>query len=355
MLYIDYMTIYPDIVINSLKLFGFMTKDLLRSELPLVCPKCKELINKNIFNSQKGEIICSKCKKKYVSHQGSYDLTLGLTAEKTHYEDKYELKLRNKESLNFNKLKKEWYDPIRPEAILFLDELQKHELKDKNILLLGNGISIKELYLLSLGANIVYSDISLNAILRVKNEFNYKKFRNNITFHAIDGLNIPFPDKSIDFVIGYGFSHHLDDKCKFLREVHRVLKPGGWCIFFDDSFSKLWHFLKWNIFSFLTNSIQHKAGVSPEDARASIKGGYKKNEIERWMKENKFDKMIYLRFGFSFYIFREITGRLFSWSVNICNTQRKIIPFLFIFDQKLSKKFPLIYNNTLLLIWGFKK
>jgi len=46
-------------------------------------------------------------------------------------------------------------------------------------------------------------------------------------FHDIDGLNIPFPDKSIDFLIGYSFSYYLDDKRKFLRDFYRILNFEG--------------------------------------------------------------------------------------------------------------------------------
>lgn len=42
-----------------------------------------------------------------------------------------------------------------------------------------------------------------------------------------DAESLPFPDASFDVVYSYGVLHHSPDTRAAIREVHRVLKPGG--------------------------------------------------------------------------------------------------------------------------------
>lgn len=44
---------------------------------------------------------------------------------------------------------------------------------------------------------------------------------------AADAEKLPFKDSSFDLVFGFGILHHLDDIEKGLKDIHRVLKPGG--------------------------------------------------------------------------------------------------------------------------------
>lgn len=63
--------------------------------------------------------------------------------------------------------------------------------------------------------------------------------------HRVEGLdfvqgdaeNIPFPDKSFDVVINVEASHCYTDFPRFLAEVARVLKPGGYFLYADFRFS----------------------------------------------------------------------------------------------------------------------
>jgi ubiquinone/menaquinone biosynthesis C-methylase UbiE len=43
-----------------------------------------------------------------------------------------------------------------------------------------------------------------------------------------DAENLAFPDASFDFVYSWGVLHHSPDTRRAFREVHRVLKPGGY-------------------------------------------------------------------------------------------------------------------------------
>jgi ubiquinone/menaquinone biosynthesis C-methylase UbiE len=51
--------------------------------------------------------------------------------------------------------------------------------------------------------------------------------RETILLCAADLLSLPYPDASMDAVFGFGVLHHIPDWRRGLREVARVLKPGG--------------------------------------------------------------------------------------------------------------------------------
>ena len=55
-----------------------------------------------------------------------------------------------------------------------------------------------------------------------------------------DAENLPFPDGSFDFVYSHGVLHHTPDTPRAIREVHRVLSPGGRAVvmlYYRDSFN----------------------------------------------------------------------------------------------------------------------
>lgn len=58
------------------------------------------------------------------------------------------------------------------------------------------------------------------------------KSKGNITTHLCPAEKTPFANDTFSMVTAYTFLDHLADIRPFLKEVHRVLKPGG--IFFSD-------------------------------------------------------------------------------------------------------------------------
>ena len=46
-----------------------------------------------------------------------------------------------------------------------------------------------------------------------------------------DAEGIPYDDNTFDLVVGHAVLHHIPDVEKSLREVLRVLKPGGRFVF----------------------------------------------------------------------------------------------------------------------------
>ena len=59
-------------------------------------------------------------------------------------------------------------------------------------------------------------------------------------FAITDGENLPFADESFDVVYSNGVLHHTPDTASAVREVHRVLRPGGQArvmLYYRDSLS----------------------------------------------------------------------------------------------------------------------
>lgn len=64
----------------------------------------------------------------------------------------------------------------------------------------------------------------------------------NIEFRAGNVLDLPFADGSIDCVFSNGVLHHTGDTVRGLREMHRVLRPGGRAfLYLYGSGGVFWH------------------------------------------------------------------------------------------------------------------
>ncbi len=66
-----------------------------------------------------------------------------------------------------------------------------------------------------------------------------------LTFRQGDAQKLPFDDNSLDIVINVEASHCYPDFPGFLKEVARVLKPGGHFLYADFRFSD--QFIAWDI------------------------------------------------------------------------------------------------------------
>jgi ubiquinone/menaquinone biosynthesis C-methylase UbiE len=107
----------------------------------------------------------------------------------------------------------------------------KIEMKDKSVLEVGSGRGGGARYIVEYFKPLKYIglDIAQNAV----------DLANRL--HALPGLkfiqgsgeNIPLNDGAVDVVVNVESSHGYGDVEKFLREVYRVLKPGGHLLLVD--------------------------------------------------------------------------------------------------------------------------
>ena len=108
---------------------------------------------------------------------------------------------------------------------------RQSELKDKIVLEVGSGrgggASYIARYLNPLSIRGI--DISKDAVELCNDLYNIS----NLDFSFGDSEDIPFPDNSYNVVINVESSHCYGSVEKFLSEVYRVLKPGGFLLFCD--------------------------------------------------------------------------------------------------------------------------
>lgn len=111
---------------------------------------------------------------------------------------------------------KEWHIPV---AAGFAQS------KDLRVLEVGCGLGTDGAQFARAGADYTGVDLTQAAVDLAKRHF--ELFELPGTFRVADAERLDFPDNSFDIVYSHGVLHHTPDTAAAVREVHRVLRPGG--------------------------------------------------------------------------------------------------------------------------------
>lgn len=108
---------------------------------------------------------------------------------------------------------------------------QMGDLTDKYLLDLGCGAGENSVYFAKKGARCLATDYSPGMVDVAVNlaEKNCVKIEGKV----MDAMALEFPDNTFDFVYASNLFHHLPNPKLAIREMHRVLKPGGKACFWD--------------------------------------------------------------------------------------------------------------------------
>lgn len=316
------------------------------------CPNCKELQTISV------ELVaCSRCERRFRHSAGVFDLVMSddREEEREFYNREYASSRRNRKNLekvSIDSVAPQWQKPESPQDRTVLEELG--DIEDETVLLLGNGESIKEmLFLERKPRTLVYSDLSPEALVNIEARFNLADHQDRIIFAAIDAQNIPFAQSTFDVVYAYAMVHHLPDLDKFFASVMSVLKPGGRAIFMDDAFSPIWHYSKQSWLKPLMKRSHRTTGISPEDYRFSMSGGFKESDLR--------DKLIaaggepwFRRTAFLTYVFYRGAEKLLPVRLNKAVRHRSIARFVRAIDRAFCA-LPIFERNQVRLIWGLRK
>lgn len=88
---------------------------------------------------------------------------------------------------------------------------------------------------------IVGVDLSRRLIRMARNRAKSANLSKHLVFEVANAANLRFGDDSFDMVISTGMFHSLKNPSKVLREIFRVLKPGGDAWIYDPA--KIIHYI----------------------------------------------------------------------------------------------------------------
>lgn len=110
-------------------------------------------------------------------------------------------------SLNFE----EWAPLVRPGSL---------------VLDIGCADGLSTFDIARFDVEVIGIDVSGESIRIASERAEQRKFE-NATFMVADANSLPFGDRAVDYVFCYGSLHHVPDPERTLREIARVLEPGG--------------------------------------------------------------------------------------------------------------------------------
>ena len=117
------------------------------------------------------------------------------------------------------------------------DQFDYYDPAGKVVLDYGCGPGYLTNYLLDHGAvHVTGIDISEGEIEQAREQAERDGVADRCTHLVADAHNLPFEDDSFDLIVGDSILHHLDMEIA-LREIRRVLRPGGRAVFKEP----MWH------------------------------------------------------------------------------------------------------------------
>jgi ubiquinone/menaquinone biosynthesis C-methylase UbiE len=125
---------------------------------------------------------------------------------------------------------REFYDAIErhryAEYAPWMPRLMEFEkFRDARLLEIGCGMGTDLLQFARGGARCTGIDLTPRSVEITRHRF--RVYGAGGDFMISDGERLPFRDESFDVVYSNGVLHHTPDTAGAIREVHRVLRPGG--------------------------------------------------------------------------------------------------------------------------------
>jgi ubiquinone/menaquinone biosynthesis C-methylase UbiE len=129
-----------------------------------------------------------------------------------------------------------WQTPagrIRAQRRGRLFRAKAHMTGDSSVLEVGCGTGEFTLLVAPHVRTLCATDLSPDLLRRAEDRVHYAG-NDNVTFATQDVTRLTFASNSFDAVFGCSVLHHVDTH-RALTEVHRVLKPGSWCVFSEPN------------------------------------------------------------------------------------------------------------------------
>lgn len=138
--------------------------------------------------------------------------------------------------ITLEKYSLEWFDEIDRRFVYgarlfghgeqpFDKVLPMSRLSGKRVLEIGCGMGLHSELIVRAGAELVAIDISKTSVDATQARMQLKGLVADV--RQMDAVEVNFPDESFDFVWSWGVIHHSAFTGRIVREIERVLRPGG--------------------------------------------------------------------------------------------------------------------------------
>jgi 2-polyprenyl-3-methyl-5-hydroxy-6-metoxy-1,4-benzoquinol methylase len=119
-----------------------------------------------------------------------------------------------------------WMNPFKYPWIMERIEHEATRLKGKHLLEVGCGLGFDSLEFLKHGVRVTATDLTPTAIELTLRHFELEGFRaEDVRIENV--LSLSFNDNTFDAVWADGVIHHTGNTAQAIKEIRRVLKPGG--------------------------------------------------------------------------------------------------------------------------------
>lgn len=298
-----------------------------------------------------GHLYDMRGKLAFECHEGSFDFVLDAPSQKEHayYDCEYaDGGWTTKDSLDVVDYHALWDEGISSREYF----CSLGDFVGKKVLLLGNGTSVKEFIFVRLGAQVTFTDLSFDAVKYTKRRYQAsslgKEHPKDCRFHAVNAYYLPFEGNTFDIICADAVIHHMDDLETLFTEIHRCLKVGCICRFADTGYSPAWQGAKKGVLHKLQKYVHRKHGISPQDQKATERGGYTRSELEEIKAKLGFSSLYYKRVALLDYLLWRARCKLKAkWLLAF----RPAIRWL---DGMLAKT-PIMEKQGIALIFGFDK
>lgn len=119
-----------------------------------------------------------------------------------------------------------WMNPFKFPWIMARIEHEAKILEGKHLLEVGCGMGYDSLEFLKRGVRVTATDLTPNAVKLTRRHFQIAGLQAE-DVRTANALDLPFEEDTFDAVWANGVLHATGATARAIREVHRVLKPGG--------------------------------------------------------------------------------------------------------------------------------